>query len=864
MKFPTQYNPLPFIRENYKTIASYLFTIFFIGLGIWYIDHEKGELTQVKHLVFTSRWDWVTGGIILSIIYLFVHGLMYKASFASVGSKVSLADSTTLYLKRNFVSVFLPAGGVSSLAFFSGNIEKKGVSKSQINFASSIYGFVGILSVVVIAVPVFIYAIIEGTIGTQEWFGLIAVFVLIGGIYLIYRSIATNGKLYQLIVKYIPMVDVFLGEFRENKIERKSFIHTFLFSMLIEIIGITHIYIAMVALNLPPSLTIATVSYIVGVIFLIISPFLRGLGAVEASMTFMLIKLGYSDASAVSITFLYRFMEFWIPLLIGALSFLLKINKLLMRIVPALLILALGIVNVVSVLTPAIPERLVFLQNFLPVSAIAASNYFVLVAGLFLLVTAAFMLKGLKMAWYFALALCLLSLIGNLTKAIDYEEACFSLIVIVALITSRKEYYVKHNSRLRFLGIQTMLLSIGGVVLYGIIGFYFLDSRHFNVDFSFVQSVKYTLENFVLVESADLVPQDAFARGFLLSINISGFLSIGFLVYTLIRPYIIKDVTTPEEFAYARQQVEKHGNSAMDYFKTYQDKLIYETPEIEGFISYRITGNFAVVLESPVTAPENQKALIKSFDKYCFESGVKSFYYRVAEENLAPFIASGKKRLYLGQEGVVDLTTFTLDGGNRKSIRNALKKVSDQGYKSKLYIAPIKDGLLQKIKNVSDEWLAETEREEIVFSQGMFIWDELKKQTIITVENSEEKIVAFLNVIPDYAEGEGTYDLIRKTNDAPNGVIDFILVELFKYLKAINCTSVNLGFAPLSGLDDPKNLTERSMKFAYEKIRSFSHYKGLRDAKDKFSPVWHNKYLVYDQDYDLIQVPAVLSKVIKP
>lgn len=864
MKLPSQYNPVPFIRENYKIIFSYIFTLFFIGLSIWFIQHEKGELQEVKHLVVTSKWDWITIGVVLSIVYVFVHGMMYKASFAAVGSKVGLMDATMLYTKRNFISVFLPAGGISSLAFFSGNIEKKGVSKSQINFASSIYGFVGILSVVVIAIPVFIYAIFAGSIGAGEWIGLIAVFVIIGAIYLVYRSIATNGKLYQLIVKYIPMVDVFLGEFRENKIERNSFIHTFLWSMLIEVFGIVHIYIAMVALNIEPSILIATISYIVGVVFLIISPFLRGLGAVEASMTFMLIRMGYSEAAAVSVTFLYRFMEFWIPLLLGALSFLLKINKLLMRIIPALLILALGIVNIVSVLTPAIHERLVFLKNFLPVSAIAASNYFVLVAGLFLLVTAAFMLKGLKMAWYFALGLCLLSLIGNLTKAFDYEEGVFSLVVIVGLIASRKEYYVKHNSRLRFLGIQTTLLSVGAVLLYGIIGFYYLDAKHFNVDFSFLQSVKYTLENFVLVESADLIPQDSFARGFLYSINISGFLSIGFLVYTLIRPYIMKDTTDEEEFAWAKTQLDKYGNSAMDYFKTYQDKLIYRSPEFEGFISYRISGNFAVVLESPVTAPENLKAFIKSFDKYCFESGVKSFYYRVAEETLEPFVACNKKKLYLGQEGVVDLTTFTLDGGNRKSIRNALKKVAEKGYHSKIYTAPVKDGLLQKIKSVSDEWLADTERDEIVFSQGMFDWEELKNQTIITVENAEEKIVAFLNVIPDYAKGEGTYDLIRKTSDAPNGVIDFILVELFKYLKDNGYTSVNIGFAPLSGLDDPKNLTERSMKFAYEKIRSFSHYKGLRDAKDKFSPVWHNKYLVYDQDYDLIQVPAVLGKVIKP
>jgi phosphatidylglycerol lysyltransferase len=75
---------------------------------------------------------------------------------------------------------------------------------------------------------------------------------------------------------------------------------------------------------------------------------------------------------------------------------------------------------------------------------------------------------------------------------------------------------------------------------------------------------------------------------------------------------------------------------------------------------------------------------------------------------------------------------------------------------------------------------------------------------------------------------------------------------------------VNLGFAPMSGLDDPATFPERSMKFAYNKIKSFAHYRGLRDYKEKFSPEWKNKYLIYTHDYDLLQIPIVLTNVIKP
>jgi phosphatidylglycerol lysyltransferase len=165
---------------------------------------------------------------------------------------------------------------------------------------------------------------------------------------------------------------------------------------------------------------------------------------------------------------------------------------------------------------------------------------------------------------------------------------------------------------------------------------------------------------------------------------------------------------------------------------------------------------------------------------------------------------------------------------------------------------------------VSDEWLKNSGKQEIIFSQGMFVEKEIKQQTVITVENSEEKIIAFLNIIPDYVKNEGTYDLLRKTADAPNGIMDYILIELFKYFKTKDIRYVNLGFAPLSGMDDPHNFTEKSMKFAYEKIRSFSHYKGQRDYKEKFNPVWYDKFLIYSNDYDLLQVPGVLTKVIKP
>jgi len=854
-----------FLNENARLITKFLFTALFIILAAWFTFHQKRELFHVRNLLSEANRYWVITGLALVLFYIFIQGAMYVTSFASINTKLKLWDAIILFLKRNFISVFLPAGAVSSLAFFSNEIEKKGITRTQVYFASSIYAFVGILSVVIVAIPAFVFVVSGGSIGMDKWYALAAVMAILLFFVFVYYSLLKKGKLYDWILKIYPKAELFIEDLKNNKINQKQFVYTVLISVLIEFVGIAHVYISMIALNFQPSVSTAIIAYIVVVIFLIISPFLRGLGAIEVSMVYVLTRSGFTNADSIAITLLFRFFEFWLPLFTGVVSFLLKVDKLIMRIFPAVLIFILGIVNIISVLTPALPERLNLLKDYLLVDFVSFSNSFVFIAGLFLLVTAAFMLRGLRTAWWFAVALSIISIFGNIAKGIDYEEATIAFLIVGSLIATRKQYHVKTNPKLGTVGLQTSVLSMAAVMLYGVIGFYFLDKRHFHIDFNIFQSFRYTLQNFFLVGSNDLIPYDSFARDFIYLIKISGFASISFLIYSLVRPYVFKITPTVEEISRAKALTQQFGNSALDFFKTYSDKFIFAPSEINAYISYRVNRNFAVVLENPVAEnSEEMKKCIVSFGKYCYENGLKEIYYRVSKESLPVYNELSKKSLFLGQEGVIDLDFFSLEGGEKKSIRNALNKIKEQGYTTHINTPPLRDGLIQKLKAVSDEWLKLTEREEIIFSQGMFVEKEIKEQTVISVENSEEKIIAFLNIIPDYVKNEGTYDLLRKTADAPNGIMDYILVELFKYFKDIGIQYVNLGFAPMSGLNDPHTFTEKSMKFAYEKIRSFSHYKGQRDYKDKFNPRWNDKFLIYSNDYDLLQVPGVLANVIKP
>lgn len=852
-----------YLHQNYKTILQYVLTFFCVALAAWFFAHEKKEIQDVSVTLQLAGRNWLAAGIILTFVYVFLQAEMYRQSFKSADASVSLLQSGILFLKRNFISVFLPAGGISSLAFFSSPIEKQGVSSSQVTLASSIYGFTGILTVVVVAVPTFIYALFTSPVGASEWLALGTSLLLILAIFLLFYAIREKGTLYEWLIAKAPALEDFLNEIASGKIHKKHVLTTVGISLLIEFTGIAHLYIAVQALHADISLLACTLGYIIAVIFMLVSPFLRGMGAVELSMTYLLFQFGMSHAIALSVILLYRFYEFWLPLIFGLFAFLIPVQKLVLRILPALFLFLLATVNLMSVLTPALKSRLHILENFLPLQLISASNYLVFASGIFLVVTAVFLLKGLKNAWYFALLLTVLSGLGHITKGIDYEEASLAAIAVLVLVLTRKQYNVHSSRKLGFVGLRTAIGAIGFTLLYGIIGFYLLDKVHFGIDFSFYQSVEFSLKTFFLIDT-ELLPKDNFAISFLNSISFLGFSSLLFLFYTLVRPYLAFLNSSSDDLEEAREFLKAHGSGSLDYFKTYGDKNIFWSEDKSAFISYKIAGMYAIVLETPVAAtPDAKSHCIAAFDKFCYRNGLRSIYYRINEADLLLF--KKKKKLFLGQEAVVKITDFSLEGGHKKAFRNSIKKIKEAGYATRVYEPPIENHLLAALEQVSDDWLQELDdRKEMVFSQGLFDETELKQHTLITLEDVHGRIVAFLNTIPDYSAGEGTYDLIRKTTDAPSGAIDYVLISLFFYLQEKGYTAVNLGMAPMSGMTEPKEFSEKSIKFAYERIKAFSHYKGLRDYKEKFAPDWNNQYLLYENDYDLIGLPQALNEVFKP
>jgi phosphatidylglycerol lysyltransferase len=852
------------MNPRLKTILQITLAMIPIVFCIYFIKHDAVELSQSVQIIKNANYLWLLLALLLTAAYIFCFANMYVSSFRALKARVPFSKALLLCLKRNFISVFLPAGSITSLAFFTAPIEKSGVSKTKIHLASLMTGISGIISLILVSLPALIILLVTHELNPVLLVALILLILFVIIALFVFMSFVRGGWLFLLIKNRIPRMVLLYEELKDQDIRLIFFFRAILFSFMLEMIGIAHLFIVMKALGIDASLEIAFIGYVAATLMLTISPFMKGLGAVEISLTLILIKNGIPSISAISVTLLYRIFEFWLVLFTGAMSFFYKKDNFLLRVFPSLLVFILGIVNILSVLTPALAERLKLLENFVPSSAIYVSNYTVIIAGIVLIVLSAFLIRGLKNAWRLTVFISAISVIGHLTKAIDYEEAVFGGIVIGILWYTRNNYLVLSDKKFFKNSLYYLLAGFGFILIYGIIGLYLIDTRHFHINFSLKQSVYYLINTAFLFNNGLLQQHTDFARWFIDSLNILGAAFIVFLCYVLFKPsnYSYKSEETEKEAV--TEMVKKYGNSSLDYFKLYSDKLFYISSKVDGFISFKNAGDYAVVLEMPVCANSaDSLAIINEFDRHCFENGLKTIYYRVDAKDLSVFEKTGKKTMFLGQEGIIDTEAFKMEGGDMKPTRNMLHRLEKDGYFCRIIEPPVKDGMIQKLKAVSDEWLSSFDKREAVFSGGVFKPNELKMQTIFTIENAEEKVVAFANIIPDYAPDEGTYDLIRKSTDAPKGVMDLLLVEMISYFRSQQIRYINVGLAPMSGLQKGKNLPEKTLKFAYENLKQMQHFKGLRFFKEKYATHWNDKYIVYNNDYDLIQLPFVISKVSK-
>jgi phosphatidylglycerol lysyltransferase len=526
-------------------------------------------------------------------------------------------------------------------------------------------------------------------------------------------------------------------------------------------------------------------------------------------------------------------------------------------------VLGSGVINLYSVAGRALPERAAIIREIFPLAFVHLSRFFAMLIGFALVVLSINIFKRKKRAFQITLLLSILSVFFYLIKGLDYEEATLSVLLIILLLLSRKTFTVRSSTPSIGWGFIRLGFGFVAALVYGAVGFWILDSREFGINFTIGESIKQTVAFLTLMGDPEIVPRTRHARWFLDSLNVMTATAMAHAFFAVFRPVVYRFRTYPLERKLAEEITARYGRTSLDFFKYWPDKTYFFSASRQCYIAFRVGGGYAVVLGDPVGPEAEIEPTIQRFIEYCTDNDWRVAFHQVLPDFLPIYQRLGFRKLKIGDDAIVDLPNFTLDGKEAKKLRHATNQLEKQGVRFIRYEPPITPEVMSHLKQVSDGWLQIPGRRERTFTLGLFDYEYVRLTPVYAAVDANGTIVAFMNVIPSFCKGEATIDMMRHLPDTPPGIMDYLFTKLFFAMKQQGFQRFSLGMAPMAGFSEHEEASaeERAVHYFMHQLNFLFSYQGLLHYKAKFATIWEPRYLIYRNVLNLPRVARAIAQI---
>lgn len=485
-----------------------------------------------------------------------------------------------------------------------------------------------------------------------------------------------------------------------------------------------------------------------------------------------------------------------------------------------------GTILLLSGATPTVGWRLRLLREFLPLPVLEASHFLASVAGMALLLLAYSLYRKNSAAWGLTVLLLATAIVTSLLKGLDYEEASIAAFSLGCLLPARARFYRRSSLLDEVWGpgwVLAAMVALGASVWLG-----FFAYRH----------VEYSNSLWWEFEFRGDAPR--FLRATV------GAAALGFalaLTRLLRPPRQSRRTPGPDELARALAAISVSHRSEAN-LALLGDKQLLFSPEGTGFLMYAVQGRSWIVMGDPVGNEAEVAELAWRFRELCDRHGGWPVFYEVSKGNLPLFLEQGLTLLKLGEQARVSLPSFSLEGKARSGLRRWKNSCERAGCSVEILPAGSSDQYIAELTTISDQWLASRQTREKGFSLGRFDAEYLRRFPVALVRQGT-RLVAFATLWTTETHDELTVDLMRYGPDAPPNVMTYLFIQLMLWGRQQGFQWFNLGMAPLSGLGNRTlaPLWHRLGAFVFRHGEHFYHFKGLREYKSRFDPVWEPRYL---------------------
>lgn len=485
-----------------------------------------------------------------------------------------------------------------------------------------------------------------------------------------------------------------------------------------------------------------------------------------------------------------------------------------------------GLILLLSSATPAVPERLELLQDLLPLAVVEVSHVLSALSGLALLILARGLADRLNGAYLATLIFCGAGILLSLAKGIDYEEAFVLMLLAFVLWFSRREFYRRTtllNEPYTTGWLLAVLAALGGMTWVTVFAFKHVEYSHllwwqFEYDAEAPRAMRAGV--------AAAVAASLFALRLLLS-----------------PPRF--ELSQPGSAELARVDVILNSQDyTLAHLALMGDKRLLFDESSRGFVMFGVQGRSWIALGDPVGAEAVAEELAWRFREQVDRENGRVAFYQVRPALLPVYLDMNLTPVKIGEEALVPLDRFTLEGGKGADFRHILKRAEREGLSFEIVPRSDFGARIAELQAISDDWLASKQTREKRFSLGAFLPDYLALFDFALIRHNG-RAVAFANLLSTATHREASIDLMRHVHDAPRLTMEYLFVELLRHFKNEGYSTFNLGMAPFSGLEDHPlaPVWQRFGALLYNRGEPFYNFQGLRRFKEKFQPVWEPRYL---------------------
>jgi lysylphosphatidylglycerol synthetase-like protein (DUF2156 family) len=315
----------------------------------------------------------------------------------------------------------------------------------------------------------------------------------------------------------------------------------------------------------------------------------------------------------------------------------------------------------------------------------------------------------------------------------------------------------------------------------------------------------------------------------------------------------------------ARETVRRYGGDTLGYFALRDDKSHFFWHHT--LVAYAVHNGVCLVSPDPVGPTSERSGAWRAFREFADAHSWPVAVIGAAESWLPVYRASGMRDLYAGDEAIVDVKRFNLEGGRNKGLRQAVNRIARYGYTIEFCgPADVDPALAVELAALMTESRRGEVERGFSMTLGRVFSAEDEGLLVAVCRAPDGKPAAFCQYVPAADIDGYSLDVMRRSesDEHRNGLTDFVVVRTIEHLRDRGMGGLGLNFSVmrsvLAGDDGEPGFAQRLERRMLGWLSDSMQIESLWRYNAKFEPDWRPRYAVYDAPEHLLAAAIAVAK----